>query len=121
MGANAEIEFMPDRLNEEPVVFLAMTHSEIKWALVVFFTLWTPICLVVGIFIGKILLSLTMVAGLVFASMWLAGKRLKVIKRGKPKQYHVLAFRAWLQDRGWAKETLIRHSRVWDIKRWRSV
>jgi len=120
MRMNKEIEFMPDRLNEEPVVFLAMTNSEIKWALIVFFTLWTPICLVIGILVGKILLSLTAVAGVVFASMWLTGKRLKVIKRGKPKQYHMLALRAWLQDRGLAKETLIRQSRVWDIKRWRS-
>jgi conjugative transfer region protein (TIGR03750 family) len=118
---NKEIEFMPDRLNEEPVVFLAMTNSEIKWALLVFFIFWTPICLVIGILIGKILLSLTAVAGLVFGSMWLAGKRLKVIKRGKPKQYHVLALSAWLQDHGLATETQIRDSRVWDIKRWRKL
>jgi conjugative transfer region protein (TIGR03750 family) len=73
------------------------------------------------ILVGKVLLSLAAVACLVFVSMWLAGKRLKVIKRGKPKQYHMLAMAAWLQDRGLAKETLIRQSRVWDIKRWRTL
>ena len=115
-----EMEFMPDRLNEEPVVFLSMTNSEIKLAMMVLFVFWTPICLLVGFLIGKILLSLTAVAGMVFASMWVAGKRLKIIKRGKPKQYHMLALAAWLQDRGLARKTLIRQSRVWDIKRWRT-
>lgn len=114
---NKEIEFMPDRLNEEPVVFLAMTNSEIKIALLTLFATWTPVCFVVGLMVGKLLLSLTAVAGLVFASMWIVGKRLKVIKRGKPKQYHVLAINAWLEDRGLSKETLIRTNRVWDIKR----
>lgn len=121
MRMSKEIQFMPERLNEEPVVFLSMTNSEIKWALMVFFASWTPICLVVGLLIGKMLLCLAAVAGLVFASMWVAGKRLKVIKRGKPKQYHMLALTAWLQDRGLAKQTQIRQSRVWDIKRWRTV
>jgi conjugative transfer region protein (TIGR03750 family) len=121
MSMSKEIEFMPDRLNEEPVVFLSMTNTEIKWAVMVLFALWTPICLLVGFLVGKVLLSLAAVACLVFVSMWLAGKRLKVIKRGKPKQYHMLAMAAWLQDRGLAKETLIRQSRVWDIKRWRTL
>lgn len=112
---------MPDRLNEEPVVFLAMTNSEIKMALLVLFMFWVPICAAIGVFFSKILLSLAGSTGLVFASMWLVGKRLKVIKRGKPKQYHVLALNAWLQDHGLIKETQIRDSRAWDIKRWRKL
>ena len=120
MDARRDIEFIPDRLNEEPVVFLAMTNSEIKLSLLLFFAFWTPTCLVIGLLIGKTLLSLACVAGMVFVSMWLAGKRLKVIKRGKPKQYHMLALRAWLQDRGLAQYTYIRDSQTWDIHRWRT-
>ena len=120
MEAQRDIEFIPDRLNEEPVVFLSMTNSEIKLSLMIFFALWTPICLVVGFIVGKALLSLACVAGMVFLSMWLAGKRLRKIKRGKPKQYHMLALSAWLQDRGLSKQVLIRESRTWDIQRWRT-
>jgi conjugative transfer region protein (TIGR03750 family) len=120
VDARRDIEFIPDRLNEEPVVFLAMTNSEIKLSLLIFFALWTPTCLVIGLVIGKTLLSLACVAGMVFVSMWLAGKRLKTLKRGKPKQYHMLALRAWLQDRGLAKHVFIRDSRTWDIQRWRT-
>lgn len=102
-------------------MFLSMTNSEIKLSLMIFFAIWTPVCLLVGFIIGKTLLSLACVAGMVFISMWLAGKRLRVIKRGKPKQYHMLALRAWLQDRGLAKQVLIRESRTWDIQRWRTT
>jgi conjugative transfer region protein (TIGR03750 family) len=120
MDARRDIEFIPDRLNEEPVVFLSMTNSEIKFSLMIFFIIWTPVCLVVGLIIGKTLLSLACVAGMVFLSMWLAGKRLRTVKRGKPKQYHMLALGAWLQDHGLAKQGLIRQSRTWDIQRWRT-
>ena len=120
MEARRDIEFIPDRLNEEPVVFLSMTNSEIKLSLMIFFAIWTPICLIVGLIIGKALLSLACVAGMVFVSMWLAGKRLRTIKRGKPKQYHMLALHAWLQDRGLSRQVLIRESRTWDIRRWRT-
>ena len=120
MEARRDIEFIPDRLNEEPVVFLAMTNSEIKLSLMIFFALWTPVCLIVGLMIGKTLLSLACVAGMGFGSMWLAGKRLRTIKRGKPKQYHMLALSAWLQDHALAKKVLIRESRTWDIQRWRT-
>jgi conjugative transfer region protein (TIGR03750 family) len=120
VDARRDIEFIPDRLNEEPVVFLSMTNSEIKLSLMIFFAFWTPTCLLIGLAIGKTLLSLACVAGMVFLSMWLAGKRLRKIKRGKPKQYHMLALAAWLQDRGLAKHVLIRESRTWDIQRWRT-
>lgn len=120
MNARRDIEFIPDRLNEEPVVFLSMTNTEIKLSLLLYFALWTPVCLLVGFLVGKMLLSLASVAGMVFVSMWLTGKRLRVIKRGKPKQYHMLALSAWLQDRGIARKVLIRESCHWDISRWRT-
>ena len=120
MLARRDVEFIPDRLNEEPVVFLSMTNSEIKLSLMLFFALWTPLCLIVGLVIGKTLLSLACVAGMVFLSLWLAGKRIRILKRGKPKQYHMMALSAWLQDRGLARKVLIRESRTWDIQRWRT-
>ena len=120
MHAQREVEFIPDRLNEEPVVFLAMTNSEIKYAVMVFFGMWLPISFLACFLAGRTLLALAIAPGLVFVSMWLAGKRLRVIKRGKPKQVHMLALRAWLQDHGLSREVFIRDSRTWDIKRWRT-
>lgn len=101
-------------------MFLSMTNSEIRLSVMVCFAFWTPLCLVTGFLLGKTLLSLALVAALVFLSMWIAGKRIRIIKRGKPKQYHVLALSVWLQERGLVKRTLIRESRTWDIRRWRT-
>lgn len=112
-----EVDYIPSLLNEEPVAFLAMTHSELKLAVGVLFAIWLPICLCVGFFLGKTLLGVPVAGGAVLGSMWLVGKRLKVIKRGKPKQYHMLALSAWLQDRGLAQKSFIRVSRIWDIHR----
>ena len=80
---------------------------------------WIPLCTLLGWVVGQVFLGFALSLGLVFVSLWFTGKRLRVIKRGKPKQYHVMAIKAWLQDCGLLPNTLIRESRVWDIKRWR--
>ncbi|MFV0277018.1 MAG: TIGR03750 family conjugal transfer protein [Parahaliea sp.] len=115
--ARAEVEFIPDRLNEEPVIFLSMTHSEIKYSALLSLALWMPTCTLVGFLCGSAILGLGASLGLVFGTLWLLGKRLRVLKRGKPRQYHALAIRAWLADHGLGNTGLIRSSQVWDIKR----
>ena len=112
----AEIHFVADRLNAEPVAFLAMTHSEVKAVIGGCLLLWTPLCLLFGFLIGKPLMGVGAIFAMVYASMWLIGKRLAVIKRGKPPGYHVDALHAWLEDRGWKTRTLIRHTETWDIR-----
>ena len=114
-----EIDFIPDRLNEEPIVFLSMTNSEIKVGALLALVVWIPLCTLLGLVLGQVFLGFALSLGMVFVSLWFTGKRLRVIKRGKPKQYHVMAIKAWLQDCGLLPNTLIRESRVWDIKRWR--
>ncbi len=120
MGARRDIDFLPDRLNEEPVVFLSMTNSEIQYAALLCLGVWIPLSTAVGGLFGNALMGFALSLGLVFGSLWLIGKRLRVVRRGKPRQYHVMAIRAWLQDRGLAPRTLIRDSRTWDIHRWRT-
>lgn len=120
MSARRDIDFLPDRLNEEPVVFLSMTNSEIKYAAGLCLGVWVPVSTLVGALLGFALMGFALSLALVFGSLWLIGKRLRVVKRGKPRQYHVIAIQAWLQDRGLAPRTLIRESRSWDINRWRT-
>ena len=115
-----EIVFIPDRLNEEPVVFLAMTNSEIKMAALASLGFWTPICLVVGVIVGKVLLALATVAALAYVSLWAIGKRLTILKRGKPKQYHVAVISGFLEDKGLRAKTSIRSSQKWSIRRSKS-
>lgn len=114
---NEEITFIPDRLNEEPVVFLSMSNSELKLAVLVCLAVWTPICLIIGIIVGKVMLSVAGVMVMTYLTIWLGGKKLRQLKRGKPKQYHVMAISAYLEDKGLKMKTMIRESKVWDIKR----
>lgn len=120
MAARRDIDFLPDRLNEEPVVFLAMTNSEIKFAALACFAFWLPFTTLAGALVGQALLGVALSLAGVFASLWLIGKRLRVLKRGRPRQFHVMAIRAGLQDWGLLPQTLIRESRTWDIHRWRT-
>ena len=120
MSVRPDIDFLPDRLNEEPVVFLSMTNSEIKYATLLCLGFWVPVSTIVGALLGFALLGFALSLAFVFISLWLIGKRLRVVKRGKPRQYHVIAIQAWLQDRSLARRTLVRESRCWDIHRWRT-
>lgn len=114
-----EIHFMPDRLNEEPVIFIGMTNSELKTASLISMSVWIPCSIVLAAVVGKAVLGLALGVGLAFVTLWLLGKRLRVLKRGKPKQYHAMAIRAFFEDRGLLSKTMIRQNQVWDIRRQR--
>lgn len=112
-----EIHFIPDRLNEEAVIFLSMTESELRYAVLACLMIWLPICIAIGGFMGNALLGFAVSMGMTYLSMWLLGRRLRVLKRGKPKQYHAMAITAQLEDWGMKKKTMIRQSQCWSIKR----
>ena len=112
-----EIAFIPDRLNEEPIIFIGMTDSELKLAGMVSVGFWVPVCAVVAAVLGAGILGLAAGTLLAFASMWVIGKKLRVIKRGRPKQFHVMTITAWLEDRRLKSQTMIRQSTVWDTHR----
>ncbi len=117
MNTGGELEFIPDRLNEEPVIFLSMTNSEIKYSALLSLLFWVPICALTGFVVGSAVLGIGVSLVMIFITLWLLGKRLRVMKRGKPRQFHILAIRAWLQDRGFGAHNLIRTNQVWDIRR----
>lgn len=112
-----EIEFVPDRLNEEPVLMLGMTHTEFKsvgFASVLF---WVPVALIICGLLGAVLMGLAVGSLLALGTSYLVGKQLRLLKRGKPKGYHVAVINGWLEDRGLKEKTMIRHSQNWGIRR----
>jgi len=114
---NEEISFIPDRLNEEPVVFLSMTNSEIKLAVIACFVVWLPVCLIIGFALGYTVLGLAGTMLMTFLSMYFAGRNLTGMKRNRPKQYHVMIITAWLEDKGVKTKTMIRENKTWDMRR----
>lgn len=117
MKTTREIDFIPDRLNEEPVVFLSMTETELKYSFLAALAISAPVTLLIGLMLGQPLYGAVCSLPVTLGVVWLVGKRLKVVKRGRPKQYHMMALRAWLQDRGLSSGGLIRESTVWGIQR----
>lgn len=113
------LAFIPDRLNEEPVIYLSMTHSELKTVAMVSVGFWVPFGLLVSLLAGLGVLGVGVGAMLAFATMWVVGKQLRVLKRGRPRGYHVAAIHAWLEDHHLKKPTMIRCSAVWGIRRTR--
>ena len=114
---SSEIEFIPDRLNQEPVIFIGMTDSELRLGAVVSVCFWLPLCLVLAALLGQAILGIAAGVVLALASMWWVGRKLRVLKRGKPQGFHVLAITAFFEDAGLKSKTMIRESRSWDVRR----
>lgn len=112
-----EIHFIPDRLNEEPVIFLGMTDSELKLLGIVSVGFWVPACLIFTLIVGLGILGLGFGLALAFLTVWLAGRRVTALKRSKPKQYHMIYLSALLEDHGMKRRTIIRKSEILDIHR----
>ncbi len=111
-----EITFIPDRLNEEPVIFIGMTDSELRLATGVSLAFWLPISVFIGMLFGMGIIGVAAGTLLAFFTMWLLGKKLRLIKRGRPKGYHVSAITSWLEDHNLKPKTMIRETRTWDFK-----
>lgn len=114
---NREIEFLPDRLNRQPPVFLGLTDGELKMAALGSVGVLVPAGAVVGGVAGSAVLGIgvgTVAAG---GGMWVWARLLRRLKRGKPAGYHEDRIRAWLEDVGVVSRTMLRESAVWDVRR----
>ncbi len=111
------ITFIPDRLNEEPVIYLSMTNSELKAVALLSVGFWVPVSLLMSLLSGLGILGLGVGIMLAFGTTYLVGKQLRLLKRNRPKGYHIAAINAWLEDHKLKKKTMIRCSRTWGIRR----
>lgn len=111
------IEFLPDRLNREPVVFRGMTTTEL---LLVF------LCgFIAGLLVG-ILPAITLRIWALIPTGALLGSALCVLgggrvisrlKRGRPDTWLYQTISAFLARRGFGDRRLIQQSAVWTIRR----
>lgn len=111
------IEFLPDRLNREPVVFRGMTTSELFIALGGGFVTG----LTAGIFPAAVLgiwalIPTGALAGAALAVM-IGGKWLARVKRGRPDTWLYRATGAWFARHCYGDARLVQTSAVWVIRR----
>lgn len=111
------IEFLPDRLNREPVVFRGMTTTEL------FIALGGGLLsgLVCGIFPAVLLgiWALVPTGALVGAALaiMVGGKWLARLKRGRPDTWLYRAMDARLASHGFGNPKLVQKSAVWVVRR----
>lgn len=111
------IEFLPDRLNREPVIFRGMTTTEL------FIALGGGLLtgLVCGIFPAILLgiwalIPTGALAGAAIAIL-AGGKWLARLRRGRPDTWLYRSLGAWFAHRGFGDPKLIQQSTVWVIRR----
>jgi conjugative transfer region protein (TIGR03750 family) len=111
------IEFLPDRLNREPVVFRGMTTTEL---LLVF------LCGFIAGLLGGILPAVTLHIWALIPTGALLGSTLCVLaggrfmsrlKRGRPDTWMYQAISAYLARHGFGDRRLIQQSTVWTVRR----
>lgn len=111
------IEFLPDRLNREPVVFRGMTTTELFITFITGFTggllggiapavaldIWALIP--TGALLGS---ALCVMAG---------GRYMARLKRGRPDSWLYQTLGAFMARRGFGDPRLIQRSAVWIVRR----
>ena len=116
-----EIAYLPERLNEEPVVVLGLTDAELRYAAAAAFGTLVPAGALGGAALGQAMVGAGAGAVLAIGSIYAVGRILRRVKRGKPAGYHADRIRAWLEDHGLGGDSMLRTSAVWEAARIRTA
>jgi len=117
-----EIEFIPDRLIEEPVVFRGLTDSEVLGVMGIGLVFWIPVSVLLMMPFGLGLFGVGIGVGMAMGSLLVAGSYLQGLKRRMPDGLHLVYLKKILQQKssmfnyGYIEET-----KSWDIRRETSV
>lgn len=113
-----EVEFIPDRLIDEPVVFRGLTDSEVVAIITGGIVFWVPVCVLILMPFGKSLFGVGIGFGLAILTLMSLGKYLQNIKRRMPDGLHVVYLKKAAQRRfKFINYGYIEISRCWDIRR----
>lgn len=111
------IEFLPDRLNREPVVFRGMTTTELFITFIIGFTagLLGGITPAVALHIWALIPTGALLGS---ALCVMAGSRYMArLKRGRPDSWLYQTLGAFMSRRGFGDPRLIQRSAVWTVRR----
>lgn len=117
-----EIDFIPDRLIEEPVVFRGLTDSEVVMIMGIGIVFWIPVSIILLLPFGWGLFGIGVGLGMAILSLLLAGKHLQELKRRMPDGLHIVYLKKLLQKKvPFINFGYIETSQSWDVRRDRPV
>lgn len=116
-----EINYIPDRLIADPVVFRGMTDTEVVAIVVIGIIFWVPVSILFLLPFGYGLFGVGVGVGMAILTLLFAGKRLTNLKRKQPDGLHVVFFKKWLQKKGFGSYGFIDKSKKWDVRRSKQV
>lgn len=111
------IEFLPDRLNREPVVFRGMTTTELFISLCAGFIFGLLCGIIPAAFLS--IWALIPTGALLGATLAVlaGGRYLARLKRGRPDSWLYQAIDAFFARHGFGDPRLVQSSGVWTIRR----
>lgn len=118
---DGEIDYIPDRLIADPVVFRGMTDGEVVFIVVSGLVFWIPVSVFVLSLFGYGIFGVALGSGLTIGTLIMAGKHLTRLKRKQPDGLHIVYFKRQLQRKGLARFGYIDQSQSWDIRRSKPV
>lgn len=116
------IEFLPDRLNTETVVFRGFTTPELGYAAVIGAVAGLILSLIMMLIMGigwPIIPTCTLITPLIL--IFIGGRFLVRFKRNKPNFYLYIRLQKLLSHIGIGNQFLVRHDRSWSLRRSKSV
>lgn len=117
-----EIEFIPDRLIEEPVVFRGLTDTEVVMVIMASIAFWIPVCVILLLPFGGALFGVGIGFGLAICSLLVVAKYLQNLKRRMPDGLHVVYLKKQAQKKfSFINYGYIQASQSWDVRREKPV
>lgn len=117
-----EIDFIPDRLIEEPVVFRGLTDTEVVFLIATGVAFWIPVCTLLLSLLGHAVFGIALGLGMAIGTLLLIGNKLQNLKRRMPDGLHMVYLKKILQSKvSFINYGYIETSQSWDIKRNRKV
>ena len=113
-----EIEFIPDRLIEEPVIFRGLTDTEVVVIILAAIVFWIPLCVILLLPFGLALFGVGVGFGMAIGSLLFVGASLQRLKRRMPDGLHLVYLKKQLQKKcTFFNFGYIETSQSWDIRR----
>lgn len=113
-----EIEFIPDRLIDEPVVFRGLTDTEVVTIIFTALIVWIPTSVIALLPFGYGLWGVALGSGLAIATLLLIGNYLKNLKRRMPDGLHIVYLKKLAQQKiSFMSFGYIDTTQSWDIRR----